>query len=98
MSDVQPVLVGLLTATVRFVIESALPFGLLKRRSTSGAAAALSARELEVMQLLRDGHTTDEAARKLFLSPTTVRVHVSTVLRKLRVNDRESAFKLLRDE
>ncbi len=36
-------------------------------------------------------------ALKLFVSPTTVRVHVSTVLRKLRVRDRESAFRLLRE-
>ena len=63
----------------------------------SRAAAKLSAREWEVMQLLGEGLTTDEVARRLFLSPTTVRVHVSTVLKKLRVTDRESAFKLLRE-
>ena len=48
--------------------------------------------------MLARGHSTAEAATRLFISPTTVRVHVSTVLRKLRVKDRESAFKLLRDE
>jgi DNA-binding NarL/FixJ family response regulator len=63
----------------------------------SRAAARLSAREWEVMELLGEGLTTDEVARRLFLSPTTVRVHVSGVLRKLRVKDRESAFRLLRE-
>lgn len=63
----------------------------------SSAAAKLSAREWEVMELLAEGLTTDVVARRLFLSPTTVRVHVSGVLRKLRVKDRESAFKALRD-
>jgi DNA-binding NarL/FixJ family response regulator len=63
----------------------------------SFAAAALSAREWEVMELLSYGKATDEVARRLFLSPTTVRVHVSAVLRKLAVKDRESAFRLLRD-
>ncbi|HEU4547672.1 MAG TPA: response regulator transcription factor, partial [Microlunatus sp.] len=62
----------------------------------SRASARLSAREWEVMELLGDGLSTEEVAQRLFLSPTTVRVHVSGVLRKLRVKDRESAFKVLR--
>jgi DNA-binding NarL/FixJ family response regulator len=66
-------------------------------RSTP-TAAKLSAREWEVMELLSDGLSTEEVAGRLFLSPTTVRVHVSTVLKKLRVKDRQSAFKLLRGE
>jgi DNA-binding NarL/FixJ family response regulator len=67
-------------------------------RRRSAAAAKLSPREWEVMELLGEGHATEEVARRLFVSPTTVRVHVSAVLRKLRVKDRESAFQLLRDE
>lgn len=63
----------------------------------SAAAAKLSAREWEVIQLLGEGLSTEEVAGRLFVSPTTVRVHVSTVLRKLRVKDRQSAFDLLRD-
>lgn len=69
-----------------------------KRRFSRGSAAAakLSAREWEVMELLSNGLSTEEVAGRLFVSPTTVRVHVSTVLRKLRVKDRQSAFRLLR--
>ena len=63
----------------------------------SPAAAKLSVREWEVMQLLGEGLSTEEVAGRLFLSPTTVRVHVSTVLKKLRVKDRESAFQVLRE-
>ncbi|HET8596014.1 MAG TPA: response regulator transcription factor [Intrasporangium sp.] len=66
------------------------------RRSV--AAAKLSAREWEVMQLLGEGLSTEDVARRLFLSATTVRVHVSSVLKKLRVKDRESAFRLLQGE
>jgi DNA-binding NarL/FixJ family response regulator len=68
-----------------------------KRRflRTSQAAARLSSREWEVMELLAQGLTTEEAAQRLFLSATTVRVHVSSVLKKLRVKDRESAFRIL---
>ncbi|WP_251036871.1 response regulator transcription factor [Arthrobacter sp. ISL-28] len=61
------------------------------------AVAKLSPREWEVMELLAQGLGTEDAANKLFVSPTTVRVHVSTVLRKLRVKDRESAFRVLRE-
>jgi DNA-binding NarL/FixJ family response regulator len=50
------------------------------------------------MQLLADGRSTQEVAQQLFVSPTTVRVHVSAVLRKLRVKDRDSAFRTLREE
>ncbi|HET6625433.1 MAG TPA: response regulator transcription factor [Nocardioidaceae bacterium] len=64
----------------------------------SSAAAKLSAREWEVMDLLGQALSTEEVADRLFLSPTTVRVHVSSVLRKLRVKDRDSAFRLLRGD
>ena len=64
----------------------------------SKAASRLSTREWEVMELLSQGLTTEEVASRLFLSPTTVRVHVSTVLKKLRVKDREAAFEALRDD
>ena len=60
------------------------------------AAAKLSPREWEIMQLLCQGHSTDDVAKQLFISATTVRVHVSTVLRKLRVKNRATAFDLLR--
>ncbi|HYI32663.1 MAG TPA: response regulator transcription factor [Glaciibacter sp.] len=64
----------------------------------SSAASKLSAREWEVMEMLGQGLSTEEVGKRLFLSPTTVRVHVSTVLRKLQVKDRASAFTLLREE
>jgi DNA-binding NarL/FixJ family response regulator len=55
----------------------------------------LSSREWEVLDLLREGCTTAEIARRLFVSPVTVRRHVSAVLRKLDVPDRASAVELL---
>jgi DNA-binding NarL/FixJ family response regulator len=66
-------------------------------RRKSAAATKLSPREWEVMELLAQGLSTEDAANKLFVAPTTVRVHVSTVLRKLRVKDRESAFHMLKE-
>lgn len=63
----------------------------------SAAAGKLSAREWEVMELLAEGNSTSDVAGRLFVSPSTVRVHVSAVLRKLAAKNRESAFALLRD-
>jgi DNA-binding NarL/FixJ family response regulator len=55
----------------------------------------LTKREWEVLELLRSGRTTAQVADALFLSPVTVRRHVSGILGKLRVPDRESALELV---
>jgi DNA-binding NarL/FixJ family response regulator len=81
---------------MRILDEFRAPTKARFRRGTK-AASKLSAREWEVMEQLAGGASTDEVASKLFLSPTTVRVHVSSVLKKLRVSNREEAFRLLRD-
>jgi DNA-binding NarL/FixJ family response regulator len=60
-------------------------------------AVQLRRREWEVLELLRDGLTTAEIARRLFVAEVTVRSHVSAILRKLRVPDREAAVRLLDD-
>lgn len=64
----------------------------------SPAASRLSSREWEVMDLLGQGLSTEEVSHRLFISPTTVRVHVSSVLKKLRATDRQSALRILRGE
>ena len=40
------------------------------------------------MALVADGLTNDEIARKLYMSPATVRTHVSRAMTKLGVRDR----------
>jgi DNA-binding NarL/FixJ family response regulator len=56
---------------------------------------SLTDREWEVLELMKQGLTTDEIANRLFISPVTVRTHVSAVLRKLHVPTREAALELL---
>lgn len=51
----------------------------------------LSAREREVLAFLAHGLDNGEIARRLFLSPKTVRNNVSTVLAKLQVSSRAEA-------
>ena len=52
----------------------------------------LSAREAEVLDLLAEGLTNAEIAGRLFISPITVRNHVSHILVKLQVRDRREAM------
>ena len=58
----------------------------------------LTSREWEIMELLRAGLSTEEVAKRLFVAPGTVRVHVSSVLKKLRVPDRAAAIRALSGE
>jgi DNA-binding NarL/FixJ family response regulator len=48
----------------------------------------LSPRELEVLSLVAQGSNNREIAETLYLSPLTVKAHVSRILRKLRARDR----------
>ena len=57
--------------------------------------AALTSREWEVLDLMRDGLSTSEIAERLFVSRVTVRRHVSGILRKLQVGSREEALEQL---
>jgi DNA-binding NarL/FixJ family response regulator len=55
---------------------------------------SLTERELEVLKLLARGLSNTELARELFLSEATVKTHVSSVFRKLRLRDRAQAVVL----
>lgn len=57
----------------------------------------LTSREWEVLDLLGEGLKSAEIGKRLFISETTVRRHVSSILRKLRVEDREAAVRLVRE-
>jgi DNA-binding NarL/FixJ family response regulator len=52
----------------------------------------LTSREREVLALIADGESNPTIARKLSLSPKTVRNHVSSIFTKLHVADRAQAI------
>ncbi|MFN3477213.1 MAG: LuxR C-terminal-related transcriptional regulator [Candidatus Methylomirabilales bacterium] len=54
----------------------------------------LTGRELEVLRLLASGVSTRAIAEKLFISPTTVRNHIHSILAKLGVHSRLEAVTL----
>ena len=53
--------------------------------------AGLSDRESEVLEALCQGMSNKEMAEVLFVSPETIKSHVSTVIGKLGVKDRTQA-------
>ena len=55
------------------------------------ALAGLSDREAEVLEALCQGMSNKEMAEVLFVSPETIKSHVSTVIGKLGVKDRTQA-------
>lgn len=86
--------------------EAALPRGLVARlieefrtrdetaRRREGPLAKLTDREWEILHLMRDGKSTSEMAAELFVSAVTIRSHISGILRKLQVADREAAVRM----
>jgi DNA-binding NarL/FixJ family response regulator len=51
----------------------------------------LTSRELEVLQLIRDGHRNKQIADELSISETTVNFHIKNIVDKLQANDRTHA-------
>lgn len=61
---------------------------------TAEPAGVLTEQEKEIIRLIAQGLTNKEIARKLFLSPNTVKFHISNIMRKLDVRRRtEIAFR-----
>jgi|SRR5271167_758554 len=51
----------------------------------------LTARELEVLELIRDGNKNKQIASQLKISETTVNFHIKNIVGKLQANDRTHA-------
>lgn len=62
------------------------------RRREQPLVEPLSARELEVLALVAEGLSNREIGERLFITPGTVKNHVSNVLAKLGVRDRTQAI------
>jgi DNA-binding NarL/FixJ family response regulator len=65
--------------------------------SSAVVGSLLTARELQVADLVNRGHPTKEIARRLGVQPCTAKNHVSNILQKLQVHRRGQAVAKLRN-
>ena len=99
LKDVQP---AELVDAIRVVAAGNSLFGptaarrLVERFASPAVPASdkldqLTGREREILRLLAGGLSNAELAQQLYLSETTIKTHVSAILRKLGVRDRVQA-------
>jgi two-component system, OmpR family, response regulator len=84
---VKPYAADELLTRVRNLVRRSAP-------SARAAAAKLTKREYEVLQLLADGLRPDDIAERLFITRRTVGTHVENILRKLDVQSQAQAVAL----
>ncbi len=63
----------------------------LAQSAPAALVEPLSQRERQVLGLIADGLSNTEIAERLFLAPTTVKVHTRHIYEKLNVNSRTQA-------
>ncbi len=81
----------------RWASELALRAGLLPATGSHSDAvgiAALTPRELQVLELIAEGLTNPQIGTRLFISPKTASVHVSAILAKIGAANRAEAAAL----
>jgi len=78
---ISPGIAGRLLTHVR---EQAVP-------ASPSPSTQLSARELDVLKLVAEGKDNAEIAAELFISPKTVKNHISNILMKLQISNRIQA-------
>ena len=71
------------------------PMSEAKRFALYSEMFNLTSREMEILQLLKDGRSDLEIADKLYISKNTVRFHISNLLKKTKVSSRIEAVQSL---
>jgi DNA-binding CsgD family transcriptional regulator len=72
--------------------------GQLPALTSNPRLGRLTSREWAVLTRLLDGQRVPDIAADLFVSPSTVRNHLSSIYRKLRVNGQVDLIRTLRQE
>jgi DNA-binding NarL/FixJ family response regulator len=67
-------------------------FSTPKAASPEQALPELTSREREILDLIAQGHSNAKIAAHLFVSPNTVRNHITHIFAKLQVTDRAQAI------
>jgi len=85
-----------LTAALDFAISSPHSFS-SKLSNLPEVEGGLTAREIDVLQSINLGLSNSAIAKNLFLSISTVKTHVSSILDKLNADNRVQALKIARE-
>ena len=85
-----------LIAALDFAISSPTSFS-SKQISSSGMDSGLSAREIDVLHSISHGLSNAAIATNLYISVSTVKTHVSSILRKLDADNRVQALSIARE-
>jgi DNA-binding CsgD family transcriptional regulator/tetratricopeptide (TPR) repeat protein len=85
---------GLMVGWAQTLIDSAGLGAKPKPLRSDAKDRELTAREQQVLDLVAEGLTNGQIAGSLYLSPKTVAVHVSAILRKLGASTRTEAVRL----
>ena len=76
---------------VAHVIINAVAKGQEEPKGIDISDLNLTLREKQVLKLVREGYNNNEISKKLELSVNTIKVHVSSIIQKLGVEDRTKA-------
>ena len=85
-----------LIAALDFAISSPTSFS-SKQISSSDMDSGLSAREIDVLHSISHGLSNAAIATNLYISVSTVKTHVSSILRKLDADNRVQALSIARE-
>ena len=85
-----------LASAIRQAFDLDLPRPRAQRQARRTAqlhegGADLTVRELEILQLVAEGQSNSEMARRLWVTEQTVKFHLSNIYRKLNVSNRTQA-------
>lgn len=76
------------TARHGIAILAGASAGLIDRRHRPDVGELLSPTERQILSLIREGRTTEQIARAVYLSPSTVKYHVTALMEKLGATNR----------